>query len=90
MEFRNKSTTQSVNIKPSKEEDWVTIPPGKIGDVPELLGNKHPNLEPVKASRSKKVEGDLNNDGVFDKKDVSLAAKTLGKSRKSKKKEKAL
>lgn len=84
MKYKNISDTQSVHLKLGKV--WVAIPPGKIGNVPDDVGKRHPNLEYAGTSESTKVEGDLNNDGIFNKKDVSLAAKTLRKSTKKKKK----
>lgn len=36
----------------------------------------------VKDNVSHKVEGDINGDGVFDKTDLTLAAKTLSKGKK--------
>ena len=38
--------------------------------------------EEVKPKSKKKVSGDLNGDGKFDKKDLSLAAKVMAKGRK--------
>jgi len=81
MLFKNINNTQSVNMKLPR--GWITIPPGETADVPGLAGQRHPNLRPVI------VDGDLNNDGVFDKKDVSKAAKTLVKGRKKTTKKKA-
>ena len=67
------------------EGDKLSVKPliGKCptcGDEVVGEGKSEPKPKP-----KKKVGMDLNGDGVFDKKDVSLAGRVLGKSRKKKK-----
>jgi len=63
---------------PGHKDPEGTICKDEKGLLYVKVGETKP--EPV----TKKVEGDLNGDGVFDKKDKSIAGKVLAKSRKKK------
>jgi hypothetical protein len=78
MEYKNiLSTTKFIKVN----NDFKAVCPGE-----EIELNKPINEEGLVLTVSKKINMDLNRDGVVDKKDVSLAAKVLVNSRNKKSK----
>jgi len=85
----------SDKVKPIKIGGrWIDVQPGKLITLPRDLDELEPGLVKVEQPKNevkpepkpdgkKKDELDLNNDGKVDKKDVSIAAKVMGKQKKT-------
>lgn len=76
----NDSKSRTYYLGPGEE---VVIDKSSPRDTVKVIEEIR-SLIVTKKKEEKKIEYDLNNDGVFDKKDLSIAGRVLSKSRRKK------